>query len=168
MCSAEPSSLALAIGFGAASSPGSARRNPPSLFNAIRDGVTVPVKPDPLRTRVIVEKLLPSNIQCQVPANCSAVLEGLEPACRLIACASTARVPHAIVAARERAIIGLAYNDEPLFPDWFIIRSSKLLLHSFESARADVSLTLTKNGHEIGPSRTYRWDHACKEPNEGH
>ena len=56
MCSAEPSSLALAIGFGVLSSDGSAWLNAPSSFSAIREGVTVPVKPDPSRTRIIVEK----------------------------------------------------------------------------------------------------------------
>jgi hypothetical protein len=89
--SEEPSSLALVIGFGALSSDGSARSNPPSWFSAIREGVTDPVKPDPSRTRIIVAKLFPLNIQCQVPANFSAVLEGAEFACRLIARASTAR-----------------------------------------------------------------------------
>jgi hypothetical protein len=34
------------IGAGVLSSAGSARSNPPSSLSAIRDGVTVPVKPD--------------------------------------------------------------------------------------------------------------------------
>src|SRR5260221_14774648 len=80
-CSAEPSRLALGIGFGVLSSDGSARLNPPSSFSAIREGVTDPVKRDPSRTRIIVAKLLPSNIQCQAPANFFAVLQGAELAC---------------------------------------------------------------------------------------
>src|SRR5882724_492334 len=89
MCSVEPSRLALVIGLGVLSSDGSARSRLPSSLSAMRDSVTDPVKPEPLRTKIMVAKLLPSNIQCHVPANFSEGLGDSEPACRLTERAST-------------------------------------------------------------------------------
>ncbi len=130
MCSSKPSSDALVMGFGELSSAGSARINLPSSFRAIRDGVTEPVKPGPLRTRVIVAKLAPSNIQCQVPANCSAVFEVSELTCKLIACAGTAPASNVVLVARASAIT-LARNSENLFSISIIIRTSRFHLHWF-------------------------------------
>src|SRR5882757_283624 len=78
MCNAERCRVAVVMGCGVLSSDGSARSNPPSSLSMILDGVADPVNPDPLRIRTIVEKLLPSNIQCQVPANFSTLLEASE------------------------------------------------------------------------------------------
>src|ERR1035438_3166 len=144
MCSAEPSSIALVIGFGVLSSAGSARSNPPSSFRAIRDGVTEPVKPDPLRTRIIVAKLVPSNIQCQVPANFSVVFEGSELACRLIACASTAPVSNVMLIARASPIRVVRDNESVLSVS-IMIRSLQVV--TIEDTHQECALLFpTKHG----------------------
>jgi hypothetical protein len=79
--------------------------------------------------QIIVEKLLPSNIQCQVPAHCSAVLEGSELACGLIARAKFALAPKVMLVVRESAITPARANQR-LFSAEIMIRSSKLFLPS--------------------------------------
>jgi hypothetical protein len=81
----EPSSSALGICFG-----------------EMRDSVTDPVNPDPFGVRVIVEKLLPWNIQCHVPAkDCAA---SGDPVCRLVARANTASEPNVTLIASTSPI----------------------------------------------------------------
>ena len=56
-------------------------------------------------------KLLPSNIQCQVPANSSAVLACAEPACRLVACANTSPAPNVMLVAKASPITAVRDSD---------------------------------------------------------
>src|SRR5260370_7710144 len=58
-CSAEPSRLALVIGFGLLSSDGSAWLNPPSSFRSIRQCFTDPLHLDPSLTHFTPAQLLP-------------------------------------------------------------------------------------------------------------
>src|SRR5207245_5325373 len=94
-----------------------------------------PVNPDPPRIRTIVEKLLPSNIQCQVPANFSALLEASELACSVIACATTAPALNAMPVARARPIRLLLHN-EHVFSVSIMIRVSRLSPSKIPSAAA--------------------------------
>jgi len=76
-----------------------------------------------------VEKLLPWNIQCQVPANRSAALAGSGLACGLVPGAEFALANKEMLVIRESAIAA-ARTLQRLFSVEIMIRSSKLFLHA--------------------------------------